>query len=83
MEDRLVRKEWGCPGCGERDMDNLIADDDIVTCAICGTVYDVLTQKALSPAADHVIAVVLDEAEKHAEWLDEKQLEAELRSPAP
>ena len=35
-----VRAEWGCPGCGERIMDELIwVDDATVECQTCGHSY--------------------------------------------
>ena len=40
-EGDLVRKEWGCPNCGERRQDYLVwNDDELVECASCHTIYD-------------------------------------------
>ncbi len=35
-----VRPEWGCPRCGEDDIDWLIwIDDERIRCVHCGTIY--------------------------------------------
>ena len=45
-DDDPVSASCACPKCGERDADNLAIDEDeVVTCQICGEVYDI------SPAA--------------------------------
>jgi len=41
MKNNLVLPTDACPNCGERDVDRLIWDDEVVTCATCGVVYDV------------------------------------------
>jgi ribosomal protein S27AE len=38
--DELVPERDACPECGERRMDWLGCDDNIVTCGTCGAVYD-------------------------------------------
>jgi len=40
MKNNLVLPTDACPSCGERDVDRLIWDDEVVTCATCGVVYD-------------------------------------------
>jgi len=44
-ESNLVPPNFACPGCGQRDMDQLICDEDgeSVACQKCGTSY-VVTQ---------------------------------------
>lgn len=39
--ENLVSPDLACPGCGQRDADRLIWQDDFETvrCATCGTVY--------------------------------------------
>jgi uncharacterized Zn-finger protein len=38
--DELVAEADACPGCGERNIDNLVwQDDDKVKCTNCGTLY--------------------------------------------
>ena len=39
--DELASQGMGCPGCGERRMDKLIAGEDRVTCCICNREYDI------------------------------------------
>jgi hypothetical protein len=37
----LVGEKYACPGCGERDHDMLVwQDDDLVHCFGCGIVYE-------------------------------------------
>ena len=39
-QPNLVGLQEACPGCGERDADNLIwLDDEMVECATCGRRY--------------------------------------------
>ena len=39
-DPETVRREEGCPKCGERRMDYLEwVDDDEIECCSCGTVY--------------------------------------------
>jgi DNA-directed RNA polymerase subunit RPC12/RpoP len=38
----LVPAAYACPGCGERHLDKLIVSDDVITCAKCGTKYELL-----------------------------------------
>jgi len=44
-DSNLVPPNFACPGCGERDMDQLICDEDgeSVACQKCGTSY-IVTQ---------------------------------------
>jgi uncharacterized Zn finger protein len=53
-DDRLVQPADACPKCGERDMDNLVWDDDEnVRCATCGTVYDPMQRHREGGSHDH------------------------------
>lgn len=38
-EDRVPEDQW-CPNCNESRCDWLVIDDEQVTCATCGEVYD-------------------------------------------
>lgn len=43
QEDELVQPKWECPQCPqchERRMDYLEAEDGVIRCATCGTVYE-------------------------------------------
>ena len=40
--DNLVAPLFGCPKCGERDVDNLSIDDyGQVVCETCGHIYNI------------------------------------------
>ena len=40
MQRNRVLPADACPSCGERDVDRLVWDDETVTCATCGVVYN-------------------------------------------
>jgi len=43
-----VNKNFACPVCGERKVDNLVfVGEDIVQCSNCSTLYDVHTGKVV------------------------------------
>jgi transcription elongation factor Elf1 len=76
MED-LVPKEWGCPHCGERHYDLLVApnDDGVTHCETCFTKYNIETRTIV------VRGIALNSVQQEQDWADEKQLESDLRSP--
>jgi hypothetical protein len=39
--NELVRLDWGCPECGEREIGQLTNDEGTITCVSCGHVYDI------------------------------------------
>lgn len=48
-DEELVPQSCACPRCGEQRMDMLMLDDDdIVTCASCGEVYDISPEAQLA-----------------------------------
>ena len=45
-DTNLVPIADACPGCGERDQDQLVwIDDDVVRCTKCGTQYNPLDEQ--------------------------------------
>jgi transcription elongation factor Elf1 len=42
-DEEMVPEIWACPCCGERRMDFLEhhVDEEKVTCATCGTTYEI------------------------------------------
>ena len=40
VDDDVVGSCMACPKCGENRVDWLVWQDELVTCATCGTVYD-------------------------------------------
>ena len=53
-EGELVAKAFGCPGCGNREMDLLDfvgPYDDIVRCLVCTTHYEPLSRTVIARPA--------------------------------